>query len=98
MKRGVIKSAALHNNGAQLFYQVEYNNNDSNDNTTSSSSLITEEVADTRLSFGASCPVTIVSNNSNDNSSEELLGEIVMSEPASSTADSNKMVPLQCYL
>jgi hypothetical protein len=77
LKRGVVQSAIWRNN--KLFYEVTY--------ADKSSTIITEEVEDGTLGFGATCPVTILPDNA---AADSLEGEIVLCTP--STADSNGFV------
>lgn len=79
LKRGVIKGALLR--GGKLFYEVTY--------VDKSSIIITEEVEDGELGFGATCPVTILPNNV-DADADPLEGEIVLFTP--STNDPNTFV------
>jgi len=79
LKRGVIKGALLR--GGKLIYEVTH--------VDKSSSVITEEVEDGDLGFGATCPVTILPNNV-DADADPLEGEIVLFTP--STNDPNTFV------
>jgi len=78
LKCGVVQSAIWSNN--KLFYEVTYVDE-------SRSINITEEVEDGTLGFGATCPVTILPDNS---ATDPLEGEIVLCTP--STADPNGFV------
>eukprot|EP00984_Skeletonema_dohrnii_P006792 scaffold2425_cov76-Skeletonema_dohrnii-CCMP3373.AAC.8 len=79
LKRGVIKGALLR--GGKLFYEVTH--------VEESSGIITEEVEDGELGFGATCPVTILPQNV-DADADPLEGEIVLFTP--STNDPNTFV------
>ena len=87
LKCGLISSAMLQ--GSQLFYEVEHRNKDD--------THVTEQVQDSELCFGASCPVTISPSSDNSggcdddkNTSSYCEGEIVLCTP--STTDMKKFV------
>ena len=79
-KRGVVQSALWRDN--KLFYEVAYACKDS--------VIITEEVEDGKLGFGASCPVRISPVSAEDSSRASLEGEIVLCTP--STTSPNEFV------
>ena len=79
-KRGVVQSALWHNN--KIFYEVTHADK-------SSSSIVTEEVEDDKLGFGATCPITILPDNV-DADADPLEGEIVLCTP--STTNPNTFV------
>lgn len=78
LKRGVVKSVSLRD--SQLYYEVTYCDGDEN-------ITITEEVNETKLGFGALCPVTIISDNKSGTADDTSEGEIVMC-----TTDANNKV------
>jgi hypothetical protein len=87
LKCGVISSAMLR--GGQLFYEVEHRNKDA--------AYVTEQVKDSELCFGASCPVTILPSSDDSgggdddkNTSSYCEGEIVLC--TLSTTDTKKFV------
>ncbi len=87
LKCGLVSSAMLQ--GSQLFYEVEHRNKDD--------THVTEQVKDSELCFGASCPIIILPSSDNsggggdvNNSSSCCEGEIVLCTP--STTDTKKFV------
>ncbi|KAL7427503.1 hypothetical protein ACHAXM_000874 [Skeletonema potamos] len=90
LKRGVVKSALLRDN--QLFYEVTYqpSSDEDGDETNYNDTVITEEVQESHLGFGATCLVTIVPKHDEDVTTDSLEGEIVMCMP--SPTDPNNQV------
>jgi len=77
-KRGVVSGAEWNN---KIFYEVTHADK-------SSSIIITEEVEDDKLGFGATCPITILPDNV-DADTDPLEGECVVSP---STTNPNTFV------
>lgn len=74
LKRGVIESAFFNYGARDMVYEVVYKDDEKG--------AIVEEVSEQSLAYGSSCPVTVVSSDSNeDRSCDE--GTILLSEPSS---------------